>query len=71
MKENKLALLKKLEAELKELSVKIIYDNLKTIGGFCRLKDRYYLIINKNASIDDKINLLLENLNRLTKKLNS
>lgn len=54
--------IKKLEAELKAHSIKIIYDTLHTEGGLCRLKDRYYVIINRYLSLDEKIELLSRSL---------
>ncbi len=50
--------LKTLEETLKSKSVRIIYDNLKSDGGLCKAKNQYYLIINKNISLEQKITIL-------------
>jgi hypothetical protein len=67
MKKDKLGLLKKLEDEFKSRCVKVIYDILKSDGGLCRAQNRYYLILNKNLSIDQKIALMTKYLNDLNK----
>lgn len=60
--------IEKLEQELKAHSVKIIYDTLYTEGGLCRVKDRYYVIINRRLTIEEKIELLEKSLLELTEK---
>lgn len=63
--------LEKLEQALKEKSIKIIYDTLYSEGGLCRVKDRYYVIINRYLTIDEKIELLTRSLleyNEITKE---
>lgn len=52
----------RLEEALKSYSIKIIYDTLHSEGGLCRLKDRYYVIINRYLSLDEKIDLLSRSL---------
>ncbi len=62
--------IEKLEAELKNHSIKIIYDTLYSEGGLCRVKDRYYVIINRHLTMDEKAELLTKSLldyNELTK----
>jgi hypothetical protein len=50
--------LQKLEKALQDNFVRIIYDVLKSEGGLCKVKNQYYLIINRNLSLDQKIELL-------------
>ena len=56
------AQIEKLEAELKNYSIKIIYDTLNSEGGLCRVKDRYFVIINRHLTIDEKVELLTKSL---------
>ena len=58
--------LEKLEETLKSYSVKIIYDTLHSEGGLCRVKDRYYVIINRYLTLDEKIELLSKSLLEFT-----
>jgi hypothetical protein len=59
--------LEKLEETLRNQSIKIIYDTLYSEGGFCRVKDRYYVIINRRLSLEEKVELLSKSLLELTK----
>ncbi len=54
--------IEELEAELKNYSIKIIYDTLYSEGGLCRVKDRYYVIINRHLTIEEKVELLSKSL---------
>jgi hypothetical protein len=54
--------LEQLEQALKGYSIKIIYDTLHSEGGLCRVKDRYYVIINRYLNLDEKIELLSRSL---------
>jgi len=60
--------IEKLERELKNYSIKIIYDTLYSKGGFCRVKDRYYVIINRHLTLEEKIELLSRSLMEYTEQ---
>lgn len=59
---NKNERLKKLENTLEENAVRVIYDKLKSEGGLCKVRNKYYLIINRNLSIEQKITIMSESL---------
>jgi hypothetical protein len=58
-------LLRHLEGVAKQVGVKVIYDDLRGEGGFCRCKDRHYLILNSRLSQNQKIDLLIQGLANL------
>lgn len=58
-------LLTHLEAVAKQVGVKVIYDDLRSEGGFCRCKDRYFLILNTRLSASQKINIIVAGLAQL------
>jgi hypothetical protein len=58
-------LLQHLEGVAKQVGVKVIYDDLRGEGGFCRCKDRHYLILNSRLSQNQKIDLLIQGLANL------
>jgi|UniRef100_A0A7C6AAE5 hypothetical protein len=58
-------LLLHLEAVAKQAGIKVIYDELLGQGGFCRCKDRYYLILNARLSQNQKIDLITQALAKL------
>ena len=60
--------IEKLETELKNYSIKIIYDTLYSEGGLCRVKDRYYVIINRHLTLEEKIELLSKSLMEYTEQ---
>ncbi len=60
--------IEKLEQELKNYSIKIIYDTLYSEGGLCRVKDRYYVIINRHLTLEEKIELLSRSLLEYTEQ---
>lgn len=55
-------ILQHLEAVAKQIGVRVIYDELRGEGGFCRCKDRHYLILNNRLSQNQKIDLLIQGL---------
>lgn len=55
-------ILQQLEAVAKQIGVKVVYDDLRGEGGFCRCKDRHYLILNSRLSQAQKIDLLAQGL---------
>jgi hypothetical protein len=63
---NKSERLKQLEEMLQQNSVRIIYDILKGEGGLCKVRDKYYVIVNRNISVEQKITLLAHGLMDVT-----
>lgn len=59
---NKNEKIKQLEETAQKNSVRIIYDILKSDGGLCKVKDKYYIIINRNISIEQKIFIISQSL---------
>lgn len=55
-------LLLDLEDVARQFSVKVIYDQFFGQGGFCRVKDKSYIILNNSLSTETKIALFLEGL---------
>ncbi|MGA1862153.1 hypothetical protein OWM07_04665 [Deferribacter thermophilus] len=59
---------KKLLTELVEiaklLGITVRFENTNARGGLCRVNDTYYIIIDKKASIEYKINILVNSLKR-------
>jgi len=58
-------LLQHLEAVAKQAGVKVVYDELRGEGGYCRCKDRHYLILNSRLSQVQKIDRLLQGLTNI------
>ena len=54
-----------LEMVAKQVGVKVIYDELRGEGGFCRCKDRLFIILNSRLSQGQKIDLLVQGLANL------
>ncbi|MEO0085665.1 MAG: hypothetical protein ABIK37_03445 [candidate division WOR-3 bacterium] len=59
------AVLERLEAECRERGVRLVYDDLKGEGGFCRLRGCPLLVINRRTSAETRIRILREALSRL------
>lgn len=59
------AVLERLEAECRERGVRLIYDDLKSEGGMCRLKGCPLLVINRRAALETRIRILRDALARL------
>lgn len=55
---NRTEQLQKLEEILKKKSVRLIYDIIKGEGGLCRVRNQYYLIVNRNLTLEQKISIL-------------
>jgi Zn-dependent peptidase ImmA (M78 family) len=63
---NKNEQLKQLEDTLHRNSVRVIYDILKSEGGMCKVKDKYYVIVNRNISVEQKISVLAHSIMDIT-----
>ncbi len=53
---------KELEAKCAQLGVRVIYDELRSEGGVCRVKGAILIIINRRASLPTRIRILSEAL---------
>ena len=51
-----------LEHIAKSLSIKVSYDDLRSRGGSCRVKETRRILINKHLQSGEKINLLAREL---------
>ncbi len=63
------ATLNHLEELAVRLGIKILYETLTVngsfrIGGYCRIRGEDYLIINRKATVKEKIHLLIDALKR-------
>ena len=59
------AVLAALEQSCQERGIKLIYDDLQTEGGLCRLRENYYIIINRRASTETRVRILRDSLGRM------
>ncbi len=59
------ARLEQLEQECRERGVKLIYDDLRSDGGLCRLRDGYYLILNRRLASETKARIIADALARV------
>jgi len=62
--------LQRLEQDCREKGVRLIYDELQSEGGLCRLRDRYYIIINRHAAIETRVRIINDALSKVQKKSN-
>ncbi len=53
-----------LEEVANKFSIKVIYDQIFGQGGYCKLKDKSYIILNKTLSNETKIAIFLESLKK-------
>ncbi len=54
-----------LEQTCKDVGVRLVYDELKGEGGLCRLRDSWYLILNRRLSTESRIRIIREALTRV------
>jgi hypothetical protein len=57
--------LEQLEQECKERGVKLIYDDLRSEGGLCRLRGSYYVILNRRLASETKTRIIVDALARV------
>ncbi len=57
--------LKRLEQTCQERGVKLVYDELQSEGGLCRMRDKYYIIVNRRASTETRVRILQSALARV------
>lgn len=57
--------LAELEARCQELGIRVVYDDLRGEGGLCRVREQFWLIVNRRVSVATKIRLLNEALQKV------
>ena len=57
--------LEQLEQECHGKGVKLIYDDLRSEGGLCRLRDGYFLILNRRLASETKARIIADALARV------
>jgi hypothetical protein len=57
--------LEQLEQECKERGIKLIYDDLRSEGGLCRLRGSYYVILNRRLASETKTRIIGDALARV------
>lgn len=57
--------LEQLEQECKDCGVRLIYDDLRSEGGLCRLRDGYYVILNRRLASETKTRIITDALARV------
>ncbi len=63
------ARLEQLEQECHDKGVKLIYDDLRSEGGLCRLRDSYYLILNRRLAAETKARVIADALARVPERV--
>jgi hypothetical protein len=62
---SKTAKLEQLEQECHTRGVKLIYDDLRSEGGLCRLRGCYYLILNRRLASETRARIIADALARV------
>jgi len=57
--------LEQLEQECHGRGVRLIYDDLRSEGGLCRLRGSYYLILNRRLASETKARIIADALARV------
>ncbi len=61
-------MLQELESAAEKISVRVSYESLAATvghGGLCRVKDQYRVIIDKRASLQERVSTLARSLARM------
>ena len=61
--------LEQLEQECHTRGVKLIYDDLRSEGGLCRLRGSFYLILNRRLAFETKIRIIADALARVPERI--
>ncbi len=61
--------LDQLEQECHTRGVKLIYDDLRSEGGLCRLRGCYYLILNRRLASETKARIIAAALARVEERI--
>lgn len=62
---NRERVVKELEVKCAELGLKVIYDDLRSEGGVCRVHNRFMVIINRRCSAATKVKILQQAIQRV------
>jgi hypothetical protein len=62
---SKTSRLEQVEQECKERGVRLIYDDLRSEGGLCRLRGSYYVILNRRLAAETKTRIIADALARM------
>jgi hypothetical protein len=62
---SKTSRLEQLEQECHTRGVKLIYDDLRSEGGLCRLRGSFYLILNRRLASETKARIIADALVRV------
>ena len=62
---SKTSRLEQVEQECKERGVRLIYDDLRSEGGLCRLRGCYYVILNRRLAAETKTRIIVDALARV------
>jgi len=54
-----------LEKSCAERGVNLVYDDLRGEGGWCRLRDKHFIIVNRRASVETRVRVIHEALQRV------
>ena len=54
--------LEQLERQCVDMDVKLYYDDLRSEGGLCRLRQTFYVVMNRRSSIETRIRIIEEAL---------
>jgi hypothetical protein len=65
---SKTAKLEQLEQECHTRGVRLIYDDLRSEGGLCRLRGCYYLILNRRLASETKARIIADALRRVPER---
>ena len=66
---SKTAKLEQLEQECHTRGVKLIYDDLRTEGGLCRLRGCFYLILNRRLASETRVRIIADALARVPERI--
>ena len=62
---SKTSRLEQVEQECKQRGVRLIYDDLRSEGGLCRLRGSFYLILNRRLAAETKTRIIVDALARV------
>jgi hypothetical protein len=57
--------LEQLEQQCRERGVRLMYDDLRSEGGLCRLRDSFFVILNRRLAAETKYRILADALARV------
>jgi N-acetylglucosamine kinase-like BadF-type ATPase len=58
------SILKALEEISEKLAIKVRYGNISSKGGLCRVYNKYYIIIDRKAAINTKIDTIINSIKK-------